>query len=181
MVRAWSLDRGNHKPWAMDVNWQNDLPLQTTAYQWAMGFSATDMVEVGIDASGIQFWLIKSRAIEIAEGDITAAAWKFVKLYHRGIPTNWMDAEPRKLINLNYFDGYVKIKKSFHLMKYDSSNDTIRCNCSVYLKQYACCHSIGLLFRMRIIQLDARVASVTIGQKRKPGRPKNVGPALSFE
>lgn len=179
MVQTWSIDHKERKPWSSYTEWEKNLELQTRTYHWSQGVDLVlDLFDLG-QTEGIQYLLIKSSS---CKEDITEAmVWDYVNLYDRQIPTNSLGQQPKKMVNLRYFDLYCEIKSMFWLVTYDSVRKLTDCNCPVFLKEYVCKHSLGILFIKKDIYLDARVKAVPLGQKRGPGRPKNAGLALSFE
>lgn len=53
------------------------------------------------------------------------------------------------------------------------------CNCPEFLKKFICKHVVGIAIRRRQLEVPFEAKQVPIGQKRKRGRPKLVGKALS--
>ena len=70
-----------------------------------------------------------------------------------------------------------KIRKSCHLI--EQVNDEFYCDCAVGSKARQCKHSVGLMFKTEILQIDSDVRSKPLGQKRKRGRPKKLPVCLA--
>ena len=71
-----------------------------------------------------------------------------------------------------------KIRKSCHLI--EQVNDEFYCDCAVGSKARQCKHSVGLMFKTEILQIDSDVRSKPLGQKRKRGRPKKLPVCLAW-
>ena len=79
--------------------------------------------------------------------------------------------------NISSFDECMKIRKSCHLI--EQVNDEFYCDCAVGSKARQCKHSVGLMFKTEILQIDSDVRSKPLGQKRKRGRPKKLPVCLA--
>ena len=69
--------------------------------------------------------------------------------------------------NISSFDKFMKIRKSCHLIEH--VNDEFYCDCAGGSIARKCKHSAGLMFKMKILQIDSDVRSKPLGQKRKRG------------
>ena len=74
--------------------------------------------------------------------------------------------------NISFFDKFMKIRKSCHLIEH--VNDEFYCDCAGGSIARQCKHSAGLMFKMKILQIDSDVRSKPLGQKRKRGWPKKL-------
>ena len=79
--------------------------------------------------------------------------------------------------NISSFDETVKIRKSCHLIEQVTSE--FFCDCAMGSKARLCNHTVGLMFKTNIIEIDSDVRSKPLGQKRKRGRPKKLPSCLA--
>lgn len=78
------------------------------------------------------------------------------------------------------FDAHVKTSKDVCRVEATSEYLGASCSCISYLKNYLCVHVIAYLDKIGSLKIPSEAKSVPLGQKRKRGRPKKVGPALSL-
>ena len=79
--------------------------------------------------------------------------------------------------NILTFDETVKIRKSCHLI--EQVNSEFFSDCAMGSKACLCKHTVGLMFKTDIIEIDSDVRSKPLGQKRKRGRPKKLPSCLA--
>lgn len=59
------------------------------------------------------------------------------------------------------------------------SNST--CNCPAFGTEYICKHIVGLAIRMKLVTPPPEAKTIPIGEKRIPGRPSKIKPALMIQ
>ena len=79
--------------------------------------------------------------------------------------------------NISSFDESVKIRKSCHLI--EQVNSEFYCDCAMGSKARLCKHTVGLMFKTDMLEIDSDVRSKPLGQKRKRGRPKKLPSCLA--
>ena len=96
---------------------------------------------------------------------------------------NAIASSHRVTANLFTFRSYVELVSKFRMVKvwYSGAEWNASCYCRDYLQCQYCKHSLGSLYLLGKLQFDRNVTSVPLGQKRRRGRPKQVGEALSHE
>jgi hypothetical protein len=80
--------------------------------------------------------------------------------------------------SVNCFDTYKSVKNSFFSLTVVGEN--VSCDCISFKKNYICSHSLGTKIILKLVTAPAEAWAIPLGQKRKPGRPKKAGPALSL-
>ena len=84
------------------------------------------------------------------------------------------------ILNFQEWDDFDNFKKkAFSIWEVTLDNlDNSRCTCPYFLKNFKCKHIIGLLIRLKKITVPIEAKQISIGQKRKKGRPKKAYKAL---
>ena len=190
MVEAWSRDRlqGRHE-WINDTTlvWKfgrKKLAIQTDAYQWAtIHRNSASVIATEHDCQ----WLVYSKTDygtlapnNFSESDLR----RFLKLPRfANIPQNAIAISHRVTANIFTFSSYVELVSKFRMVKVWSSGGewNASCYCRDYLQCQYCKHSLGSLYLLGKLQFERNVTCVPLGQKRRRGRPKQVGEALSHE
>ena len=75
------------------------------------------------------------------------------------------------------FDEVMKVRHSCHLIEHSGEN--FYCDCKMGIKGHLCKHSVALMYKCDILEVDSEVRSKPIGQKRKRGRPKKLPACLA--
>lgn len=60
----------------------------------------------------------------------------------------------------------------------DADISKCNCTCPIFQKNYKCKHTLGLLIRLKKIELPEEAKCIPLGQKRKRGRPSKAKKAL---
>lgn len=81
------------------------------------------------------------------------------------------------LTDISSFDECMRIRKSCYLV--EQVNNDFYCDCAMGSKARQCKHSVGLMFKTEILEIDSDVRSKPLGQKRKRGRPKKLPSCLT--
>lgn len=132
-------------------------------------------------------WL-KGREWSLSEKRVKEIKDPANKLTHYYVPAgennNLADTDFAMFRNSNYNNFDVFVEKNFAIWKvsipYDVTNfRQSKCTCPSFLKDYNCKHIIGIGLRMQLIELPTDIEQVE--RKRKRGRAKKPGPALSKE
>lgn len=80
------------------------------------------------------------------------------------------------------FASFDEFKKNaFRAWRVDTSeNEWMKwtCNCPVFKKEYICKHVIGIALRLKEVKAPIEAKTVSIGSKRKRGRPAKAKKAL---
>ena len=71
----------------------------------------------------------------------------------------------------------MKVRLSCHLI--EQSGENFYCDCKMGIKGHICKHSVALMYKCNILDIDSEVRSKPIGQKRKRGRPKKLPACLA--
>ena len=74
-------------------------------------------------------------------------------------------------------DEAMKVRLSCHLI--EQSGENFYCDCKMGIKGHICKHSVALMYKCNILDIDSEVRSKPIGQKRKRGRPKKLPACLA--
>ena len=75
------------------------------------------------------------------------------------------------------FDECMKTRLACHLVEQKGSE--FYCDCHEGIKSRLCKHSVAMMYKMGVIEIDDHVRSKPIGQKRRRGRPKRLPACLS--
>ena len=74
-------------------------------------------------------------------------------------------------------DEAIKVRLSCHLI--EQSREDFYCDCKMGIKGHICKHSVALMYKCNILDIDSEVRSKPIGQKRKRGCPKKLPACLA--
>ena len=155
IVNNWSNERDiksiNAKTFATEPT--ISLELWTLSYQWAK--STKDIICISNDSSKI--WYITALDIH----SITQA--------------NINKYKNKKWSTFNQFQKPFDI---WCMEMNDSIWEKSKCNCPNFFKTYICKHIVGMAVRLKYCKPPAAAKTVSIGEKRKRGRPANAKPAL---
>ena len=78
---------------------------------------------------------------------------------------------------LTNFDDCIQQRNSCHLI--EQVGEDFYCDCHQGIKAKLCKHTVGMMFKCGILEVDSAVRSKPIGEKRKRGRPKKLPAALT--
>ena len=71
------------------------------------------------------------------------------------------------------FEEFVQIRSSCWII--EEKGGQYYCDCYFGIKGKLCKHTVGLMYKTKVLTETEDVRSVPLGQKRKPGRPKKEG------
>ena len=79
-------------------------------------------------------------------------------------------------VEFETFDNYIEIRQSCWII--EESEGQYYCDCPLGMKGRLCKHTIGMQYKEGRREVTSQVRAVPVGQKRKRGRPKNLGNCL---
>jgi hypothetical protein len=77
------------------------------------------------------------------------------------------------------FEQHKDLKRNFRCVSIHGDN--IDCDCKYFLKNYICKHILGIQIQRKYVLPPLEATLLPLGQKRKPGRPRKMGPALGVQ
>ena len=181
MVKEWSMvDDSLLFGSRMDLLFKDKsgLKMRTDGYQWMKQCKAkgSDTI-IKVDPRGKytvsessefnlgkveQLWVVAS-----SENSMTSMPLKRLaklRIKSRGEP------------EFDNFDEYMNVRTSCWILEF--RNGQFFCDCPVGMKGKLCKHTVGMCYMEGIMEVTSQERAVPLGQKRKRGRPKNLGNCL---
>lgn len=166
ILRKWSLERDpqnpNFKPFCMKPEY--DTQIWTDANNWAK----LNMKILSKNEENISQYYFSSSMARLSNIDISPE----IINAHEAAHLQWTSFDRYKSEFCNRFWVVTVVMV-----------DEVRasCTCPVYLKKYACKHSLGMLIRLRKVKVPLEVLNIPLGEKRKRGRPSKAKKALLIQ
>ena len=82
----------------------------------------------------------------------------------------------------NLFGNFAEFQRwlgSYYIV--ENTRGWFACTCHVSLTENICKHSVGIRIAYHGLEVPYAAKALPLGQRRGPGRPPNVGPAIQFD
>ena len=143
---------------------QNSLSLRTAGYSWFM-MNKSDRDYVYLNATDLMVLMPGSEKIWGVKSSQTSTSSKSLReLAKDRILTRFDNS------SFKNFDEMVETRSSCYIVEQRGNN--FFCDCPLGIKGKLCKHSVGLLYKTKVLDITPDVRSVPLGQKRPRGRPK---------
>lgn len=152
LVADWSSEYVNNKIFVLTPT--ISLKLWTTAYQWVTTNKEMQIVCVKRDGD-LRYWRIPAKSM------------KQVKKFEK----KWVSFDEFKEQNFNCYEVRISDTRWLEAV----------CNCPSFFKKFICKHVVGIAIRCKYTTAPPAARNLSIGQKRKRGRPALAKHALIIQ